>query len=255
MAFLTIESKSKKSKIPAKLDLIQSITGVVLGLFIMAHIVAVSAILLGPNTAYWVDKALEGNFMDPAGHGFPGLVSLVAFVILAILVVHAALSLRKFPGSWQQFRIMQDQIETLEHDETRLWLMQVITGFVLLFIGSAHVLSMMFNPTQIDPFLAAERYLGQQMWVFYLILLWAVVVHAFIGLYRAMLKWGVLSGEVRKARRRLRVVRRILTVLYLGVGTASIVAYVQLGFSVDQPKGTRFTPTHQTYSIPTNHQQ
>jgi len=253
MAYLTIESRQKKSKVPARLDLIQSVTGALLGLFIMGHILAVSAILLGPDTAYFVDKALEANFMDPEGHGFPFLVSLVAFVIFSTLVVHAGLALRKFPASWRQFRVMQDQIENLEHDETRLWLMQAITGFILFFVGSAHVLSMMFNPGQIDPFLAAERYLGQQMWIFYLILLWAVVVHGFIGLYRVMLKWGILIGEPRRARKVLRVLQRILTITYLLVGTASIIAYVRLGMNLDLPEGTRYTPPASNNQMPIIH--
>jgi len=255
MAYLTIESRQKKSKVPARLDLAQSITGVILGLFIMGHVMFVSAILLGPDTAYWVDKALEAQFLDPEGHGFPALVSLVAFVIFSVFVVHAGLALRKFPNSWRQYRIMQDQIENLAHDETKLWLMQAITGFILFFVGSAHVLSMMFNPEQIDPFLAAERYLGQQMWIFYLILLWAVVVHAFIGLYRVMLKWGILLGNPRKARKTLRVLQRVLTILYLIVGTASIVAYVKLGLDLNQPASTRYTPAHTSIHQSTHHQQ
>ena len=230
MAYLTLERRQKKSKVPARLDVAQSLTGLVLGLFILGHILFVSAILLGPEVAYKVDKALEASFLDPEGHGYSYLVSLAAFTIATILIVHAGLGLRKFPASFRQYRIMQDQIENLNHDETRLWLMQVVTGFILFFFGSAHVFAMMLNPGQIDPYLAAARYFGHGMWLFYLILLWAVVVHAFIGLYRVLLKWGWLCGKPRQARRTLRVVQRVLTAFYLLVGTMSILYYVKLGY-------------------------
>lgn len=257
MAYLTLERRQKKSKVPARLDLAQSLTGLVLGLFILGHIMFVSAILLGPEMAYKVDKALEANFLDPEGHGFPFLVSAAAFAVASILIAHAGLALRKFPASFRQYRILQDQIENLAHDETRLWLMQVVTGFILFFFGSAHVFAMMLNPSQIDPYLAAERYFGQGMWLFYLILLWAVVVHAFIGLYRVLVKWGWFCGEPRKARKTLRVVQRILTATYLLVGAASILYYVKLGYErADVPvqrygmeiegssSSTRPQPTH-----------
>ncbi|MDT8446212.1 MAG: fumarate reductase cytochrome b subunit [bacterium] len=243
MSYLTIEKRQRKSRLPARLDLAQSLTGLLLGLFIMGHILFVSAILLGPSTAFWVDKMLEGAFLDPSGHGFPFLVSLSAFGVFCIFVTHALLAMRKFPASWREYRVMQDQVEFLVHEDTKLWLYQAITGFILFFFGSAHVLSMMFNPAQIDPFLAAQRYFGQQMWIFYVILLWAVVVHAGIGLYRVLIKWGWLGGDPRKMRKRIRVVQRILTASYLVVGMLSIAVYMQMGYQRQHEPTVRFGDT------------
>lgn len=230
MPYLTIEKRQRKSRLPARLDLAQSLTGLALGLFIMGHILFVSAILLGPGAAFWVDKMLEGAFLDSTGHGFPGLVVLAAVVVTALFIAHAFLGMRKFPASWRQWRIMQDQVEYQVHEDTRLWLYQAVTGFILFFFGSAHLFNMMFSPTQIDPFLAAERYFGNQMWIFYTILLWAVVVHAFIGMYRVLIKWGWLGGNPRKMRKRIRLAQRILMASYLVIGMLSIATYFKLGY-------------------------
>ncbi|OGG93704.1 MAG: hypothetical protein A2508_05995 [Candidatus Lambdaproteobacteria bacterium RIFOXYD12_FULL_49_8] len=242
MEYLILEQRnSKKSKLPAQLDMMQSLTGLALGAFIMAHILFVSAILAGPAAAYWVDKMLEASFLDPTGHGYPALTSLAAFVILVTFVIHAALAVRKFPASWKRYRILKDQIDHLKHDETHLWWYQVQTGFILFFAGSAHVISMMFNPGQIGPFQAAQRYYTHHMWIFYLILLWAVVIHASIGIYRALVKWGWLPGDVRRSRKVAQTLRRIFAVLYLIIGSLSIIFFVRLGMRLgDEP--IRFEP-------------
>ena len=54
--FLGISEDRKKSRIPAKLDLIQSGTGLVLGLFMWAHMLFVSTILFGEDVYKTVEE-------------------------------------------------------------------------------------------------------------------------------------------------------------------------------------------------------
>ena len=51
----------KKSKIPARLDFLQSATGLFLALFITFHILFESSILFGKGAMYKLTKCFKGN--------------------------------------------------------------------------------------------------------------------------------------------------------------------------------------------------
>ena len=55
--------EGKKSRLPAKLDYIQSFTGGFLALFMWAHMLLVSSILISKDFMYTVTKLLEGSFI------------------------------------------------------------------------------------------------------------------------------------------------------------------------------------------------
>ena len=60
---LEVEHGVRKSRIPAKLDYIQSMTGLILALFMWGHLLLVSSILLGKDVMYTVTKFLEGKMI------------------------------------------------------------------------------------------------------------------------------------------------------------------------------------------------
>ena len=51
---------TKINRWPARLDLIQSGTGLILALFMWAHMFFVSSILISHDAMYWVSKMFEG---------------------------------------------------------------------------------------------------------------------------------------------------------------------------------------------------
>lgn|GEM_PF-2984038 len=71
MESYAIESKKKKSRLPARLDFLQSSTGLVLGLFVCVHIVLIASIILGPRSFNWVSQnmALTGFIWIPGTSG------------------------------------------------------------------------------------------------------------------------------------------------------------------------------------------
>ena len=87
---------------PARLDWLQSASGLVLALFMWGHMFFVSSILLGKDAMWTITKFFEGYFLF--GKAYPGIVSVVVAVITALLVVHAALAVRKFPIHHRQYR-------------------------------------------------------------------------------------------------------------------------------------------------------
>lgn len=239
----------KGSATPARLDFMQSLSGLLLGLFMLGHLSFLSAILISEDFAYWVDKNLEGAFLSETGHGYPVLVTIVAALVFGLFVLHALLAMRKFPHDWKQYRAIQKQMQAMHHEDTTHWFWQVYTGFVLFFLGSAHVLFMMTNPDQIGPYATADRMYGDYMWIFYSILLVAFVVHGVVGLYRLANKWGWFEfGHAKDSRRILRKVKKILGAILILMGAATIYTYTMLGHEHRDRAGERYVPTHERQS-------
>src|SRR5512147_604126 len=89
-------AKPRRSAWPARLDLTQSVTGLLLGLFMWGHMAFVSSILLGKDAMWIVTKTFEGYFFF--GRSVPALVSMVVAAVATLIALHALLALRKFPA-------------------------------------------------------------------------------------------------------------------------------------------------------------
>ncbi len=252
MESYTIESNKKKSRIPARLDFLQSSTGLFLGLFVWLHIVLNASIILGPGAFNWVSKNMELAFLSDTGHGYPIVVFFAVFVVFTLFVVHALLGIRKFPVSWKQHRIMKDQIAMMKHQDTNLWYIQVVTGFIMFFAGSVHLYSMLTHPGSIDLYLCADRVVSQNMWFVYLILLVCVVLHGNIGLYRLCMKWGWFQGSdykrARKNRIKLKNLCNKLIIIFLCAGLLALLIFVIVGLrykDAEPYKATHAARTHE----------
>jgi fumarate reductase subunit C len=225
----------------AWLDLAQGLTGLILVLFMWAHMVLVSSILLGEDAMFIVTKALEGQFLF--GRSYPGLVSAVAVGVLAVFLAHALVAIRKLPGSYREYRVFWRHARGLGHADTTLWLVQVVTGFLLMFFAAAHLNQMMFHPGDIGPYASADRVWSGRWWPFYLVLLFAVELHGGIGIYRLALKWGWFADrEGRLPRRRLQRAKWALTAFFLVLGMLTLGAYMKLGYEHRDAVGERYRP-------------
>ena len=230
-----------KSRWPARLDWLQSVSGLILALFMWGHMFFVSSILLGRDAMWTVTKFFEGYFVF--GRSFPWVVSIVVAGIFALVVVHAMLAVRKFPIDYRQYRSFRDHMGAMKHGETTLWFWQVLTGFALFFLASIHLYIMLTRPERIGPFESADRVWSDHFWPLYLVLLFAVELHGGIGLYRLAVKWGWFAGaDPDVTRRRLKTLKWALTVFFLVLGLATLAAYMKLGHERrDRPPET-YTP-------------
>jgi len=236
-----IATYSRVSFSPARLDLLQSGSGLILALFMWLHMAFVSSILLGKDAFWSVARFFEGYFIF--GQPYPIVVSFIAAGILALVILHAVLALRKFPADWRQYRTFWHHAHRFPHGDTRLWLLQVITGFGLFFLAPVHLYQMLAHPGLIGPFASSDRVWSGHFWPLYLLLLFAVELHAGVGLYRLALKWGWFMGQ-DPARSRLRMKRGkwILTGLFIGVGLVTLGAYIWIGIQHADQVGERYTP-------------
>jgi succinate dehydrogenase subunit C len=230
--YYIIESNKKKSKIPARLDLAQSGTGLLLGLFMWVHMFLVGSIIFGKGAFNFVAKTMELAFLSDTGHGFPVVVFFAVFIVFTLFIIHALLGVRKFPISWKQHRIFRDQMQMMNHADTNLWYIQVVTAFIMFFAGSVHLYTMLTNPGGIDPYMSADRIVSGNMWPLYLTLLICVELHGTIGLYRLCMKWGWFAGkDARKSRQALKKLKNRATIFFMTIGVLALLVFVVIGIN------------------------
>ncbi|QFU76406.1 fumarate reductase cytochrome b subunit [Halioglobus maricola] len=226
---------------PARMDVLQSASGLLLVLFVWAHMFFESSILLGKDAMLWVTRMFEGEPI--LGKPYPVLVSLVALFILTLLVVHAILALRKFPANYRQYSQLHRHLGQLRHGDSTLWYVQVITGFALFFLAVGHVVMVLLQPDNIGPYASSDRIWTGRFWILYALLLPVVHIHAAIGIYRLSMKWGVFPSERHGLwRGRIKLALYCIFAFYLCLGTASLATYMQIGYEHADQAGERYRP-------------
>jgi len=232
---------ARKSRWPARMDLAQSLSGLVLGLFMWGHMFFVSSILLGKDAMWTITKFFEGYFIF--GRSYPGMVSVIVGGVLVLIVLHAFLAMRKFPANYRQWQTFAAHRALMHHGDTTLWWIQVITGFALFFMASIHLYQMLMHPGLIGPFESSDRVWSGRWWPLYLVMLFAIELHAGIGLYRLAVKWGWFVGaDANAGRRRLQILKWAMTAFFLVLGLATLAAYIKIGIEHESRAGERYTP-------------
>jgi len=232
--------KQKKiDKMPARLDFIQSVTGLILALFITGHIMFEASILVSYEMMYKVTIMFEGYYFF--GETYPGIISFLASAISVIFILHALVAIRKFPASYRDYKIIKKHTSQKKHEDTSLWIIQVITGFMMFFIGSVHLYIMITQPANIGPYASSSRIVDEFMGPLYFMLLISVVSHAFIGLYRLAMKWGFMEGKNTKvSRRNFKLLMKAMIAIYIIVGLSSLAKYTYIGMNHDFSDGVKY---------------
>ena len=249
IAGVGLSDRPRKSHWPARMDFAQSATGLILGLFMWGHMFFVSTILVSKDLMWSVTKFFEGYFV--LGKAYPVIVSFVVLTVIVLVVVHAFLAMRKFPANYKQYRDFIGHRKLLAHEDTTLWWVQVVTGFMLFFIATVHLYQMMMHPGDIGPYGSADRVWSGNWWPLYLVALFAVELHGGVGLYRLAVKWGWFEGANPNAtRKRLKFLKWALTVFFLVLGLATLAAYMKIGYEHRHLVGERYTPAWVTPAAP-----
>jgi fumarate reductase subunit C len=232
--------RPRKSRWPARLDLVQSASGLLLALFMWGHMFFVSTILISKDAMWMVTKGFEGYFVS--GRSYPGLVAAVVAAVLTLVVMHALVAMRKFPANWAQLQAFNGHRKLLRHEDTTLWWVQAVTGFALFFMATVHLYQMLMHPGAIGPHESAAR-VWHGWWPLYLVLLFAVELHGGIGLYRLAVKWGWFMGaDPAASRRRLRIAKWVLTAFFLALGLLTLAAYLFIGFELQHVTNPTYVP-------------
>jgi fumarate reductase subunit C len=212
-------------------ELISGASGLALALFMWGHMILVGSILTGERGFDWMAEALEDYYIAQ-----PTVVA-----ILALFLVHAVLAARKIPAQMRERRRLLELSRGLKragqyqppadiatapftpHLESMLWIWQVRTGFVILVIGSFHiillgidVLTPLFGERAGIESATSMSRVAAGLWLPYAILLLCVEFHASVGLYRLAVKWG---AGLTLSRQALRRIESLLLWFFLGLGT------------------------------------
>ena len=230
---------------PARLDFIQSATGLILALFIWAHMLFESSIIFGKEPMHIMTLFFEGYYF--LGERYPFLVSLLGAFIFAVFILHALVAMRKFPSNYSQYKIFRNHMKSFRHTDTSTWFIQIVTGFVMFFIGSVHLYIVMSQPGDIGPYASSDRMVAEWMWPLFLLLLVAVILHAGIGSYRLCLKWGWFEGKnAKKSRNILKKFQYGFIAFFMTLGLLSIATYMKIGFEHQSHAGERYHSVEHT---------
>jgi succinate dehydrogenase subunit C len=232
--------RRRKSAWPARMDFWQSATGLLLALFMWAHMFFVASILISEDAMWTVTRMFEGYFIF--GNSYPVLVSGAVGFVLTLFTAHAFLAMRKFPASFRQYRAFTGHMAMLRHRDTTLWWVQFMTGFLMLFLASAHLYQMLTNPGDIGPYASGAR-VFHSWWPLYLVLLVCVELHGSIGLYRLAMKWGWFEGkDPDTSRKRLATAKTGLSAFFLVLGLLTLAAYFRIGWEHRNEPDVRYIP-------------
>lgn len=220
--FLGKSVDGKKSRLPALQDKLQSLSGLVLAVFMIFHMIFTSTIMFGKG-------AFESvvHFAEP--FGIYQVTNFVAFVILIIFMVHAFLAMRKFPANYAAYRAYKAHKIRMKHCDTTLWWMQFLSGFLLFFFASVHIITIVFGD-KITPDLSIGRF--SQLHIFYLVLLVVTVVHASIGTYRLFVKWISIDGTKAQStatRKTVKTVNFVVWGAFIVLSIAADMVWLSLG--------------------------
>lgn len=212
--FLGKTVENKKSKIPALQDKLQSLTGLVLAVFMIFHMLFTGSIVLGKDAFNAVV-----HFAEPGGIYL--ITNFVAFVIFVIFVAHAFFAMRKFPANYRAYQAFKAHKIRMRHCDTTLWWFQFLTGFLLFFFASMHIINIVFGE-QITADLSITRF--SQLHIFYLLLIIVTVTHASIGTYRLYMKWISIEGTKHEAEAKRAKIKKINFIVWGAFLAFSIVA-------------------------------
>ena len=109
--------KDSIDKVPARLDFIQSLTGLILAVFIMGHILFEASILVSHEMMYRVTIMFEGYYFF--GETYPGIISFLAGAIFVIFITHALLAMRKFPSTYKQYKIIKEHTGRMKFSHSK----------------------------------------------------------------------------------------------------------------------------------------
>lgn len=226
---------------PARLDVVQSASGLLLALFMWFHMAFVSTILVSKDAFWTVARIFEGEFLF--GEPIPALVSFIVALVWALVALHALLALRKLPADWRQYRGYLLHTNAMRHSDTQLWSVHVVTGIVMLFLASIHLYTMMIEPEAIGPYGSADQVWSGRTWPLLLVLLLCVEIHGVTGLYRLALKWGWPTfGSAARTRRILRRLMWGLMAFFILLGLTTLLCFVSIGRDHADRVGERYVP-------------
>ena len=174
----------KNPRVMARVELAEMISGLLLVLFMWMHMLMLATILFGERTMDGLGAWLEKYYF--AQLGAVGLVFL--------LLIHFVVAGRKLPARVREQQMFWRLATKLRHGDTWLWLVQAVTGLLILFFAAIH-LWVILTTFPIEAAKSSARVVHYFVFIYAPMVL-VVELHVGIGLYRILVKWTSLNRKV-----------------------------------------------------------
>jgi fumarate reductase subunit C len=196
----------------AYLDVGEMLSGVLLVIFMIAHLLLVATIIIGPEAfralAIWLEETFYFAYIAVVG-------------VILLIGAHVVLAVSKIPTNWNKHAKILSMSRSMPHLDTFLWIVQVVTGLLIAFFASVH-LWMISTTFPITPEQSSARVYGQFTW-FYIIAVFVVEVHLSVGFYRIVAKWGLWS------RKFMHWFHYLQMLIFWAIGYYALYRFYQLG--------------------------
>ncbi|MTI79497.1 MAG: succinate dehydrogenase [Firmicutes bacterium] len=209
MQLQRINTKNHKTEL--WYDLMELFTGLFLVGFLWAHLLFEGSMILGKDTFNSLSVALDENYLP-----FIGIP-----LTIIVFFTHFLTAGRRIPTRVQEQKVIWQHARTIKHFNTWSWIVQIVTGMLILILGSIHMWTVVTGwPIEADT--SAQRVQAGYLW-FYIPLLLLAVVHAGIGLYRQFVKWGWFN------RKPVGILISIISSVFILLGIITLFAFFRLG--------------------------
>lgn len=221
-----LKDATRRSRNIARADVAQSVTGLILGLFLFCHMAFTSSVQLGKDVFMNLIAFSGGMFVFEEEQAWLHVL-FVGFILLCV-IIHALCALRRFPTSYRQFRDICAHYKLLRHEDTTLWFVQFVTAIALTGMVFPHLIGMLTNPHGLDPnLIGVHTYHTGMLYTF--IFLVFTELHGMIGLYRLSVKWDIFAKNPERdimsqrdtERHGFRKVMLIIALAMIACGTAT----------------------------------
>jgi fumarate reductase subunit C len=221
-------NKVTNPKTDMYIDIAESISGILLVGFLWMHMLFVGTIIVSPELFDRLSVGLDRYYL--AQIGIPATVLLI--------LIHILLAVRRIPLRLRDMRIAWRVTHMINHFDTWVWLVQIITALIIGIMASIHIWYVMAD-WPIRSFTSALRVSASGpadpsfggfnfpfMIVFYVLLLVAGEFHAGFGLYRIFVKWGWFN------RHRVSYVLKTITAIIIAIGLLALYAFNKLAAGI-----------------------
>ncbi|HBT97671.1 MAG TPA: succinate dehydrogenase/fumarate reductase cytochrome b subunit [Desulfobulbaceae bacterium] len=199
----------------AYLDWLQMLSGACLVIFMIMHLFFVGSVIISPSLMNGLSDVFE----------WTGMAQIGGPVIFFLLLLHFVLAARKIPFASKQQGIMLADARRMHHLDTWLWVIQAVSGMVILVMGSIHLWTVLTD-LPITAEKNAMRLRDSAGWVsFYVVFIPIVWLHTGIGFYRIMVKWGVVGIDGRSS---LRQKDALVVAAAMIIGFATLLRFIFL---------------------------
>jgi fumarate reductase subunit C len=206
----TIES-FKGHRLAGWLDWLQMLSGLSLAVFLFAHMLFIGSVIFGASALDFVAEFFEKTYLAQVGGP----------LLFLLFLLHGFLGARKMPFRTKEQKLILRHAKMMHHRDTWFWVVQAVTGAILLVIASIHMWSVL-SDLPITAAKSAEN-LRNSLWlIFYLILIFVAAFHACIGLYRIGVKWGFVTRATRA--KALKVIYYLIGI-YVGVELINLIRF------------------------------